>query len=325
MINGVSVMAPLAGITNLPFRLIVKQCGCPLVYTEMVSAKGLLYNSKKTVALLDSRKEDRPLNVQIFGSEPGDMAEAAAIIQEKGCGDIIDINFGCSVKKVLKTGAGAALMQAPDRAAALLNAVRQRISLPLTIKIRSGWEGSGHQAAGIAQIAQDCGVDAVAVHPRTAQQGFRGKADWTVIKRIKQELSIPVLGNGDILTPELGVDMMKQTGCDGVMIGRAAMGNPFIFSALETLLNHNTCSKPSLEDIVSVMKALLSAHVTYFGETPGVKMMRSRLTWFAKGYPGAKDFRKKLTGVESCAHALDIINEFKENTQAAATVCSPPK
>ncbi|MEA2059097.1 MAG: tRNA dihydrouridine synthase DusB [Thermodesulfobacteriota bacterium] len=325
MMNGVSAMAPLAGITNLPFRLIVKQCGCPLVYTEMVSAKGLLYNSKKTFALLDSRKKDRPLNVQIFGSDPGDMADAAAIIQEKGCGDIIDINFGCSVKKVLKTGAGAALMQAPDRAAALLKAVRQRITLPLTIKIRSGWDCSGNQAAVIAQIAQDCGVDAVAVHPRTAQQGFRGKADWTIIKRIKQKLSIPVLGNGDIVTPELGVDMMKQTGCDGVMIGRAAMGNPFIFSALENLLNHNTWSKPSLEDIVSVMKTLLSAHVTYFGEKAGVKMMRSRLTWFAKGYPGAKDFRKNLTGIESCAHALDIINEFKENTQAGALVCSPPK
>lgn len=310
-LHGKTVLAPLAGITNLPFRLIAKEYSCALVCSEMISAKGLLYNSKKTFTLLDSTKMERPLSVQIFGSDPMDMAKAAAIIEEKGCADIIDINFGCSVKKVLKTGSGAALMKEPENAKKLIQAVRKNISIPLTIKIRSGWDQSGDQALNIAKIAEDCGVNAIAFHPRTARQGFRGCADWSLIKRLKEQSSIPVIGNGDILTPEDGVRMMEETGCDAVMVGRAAMGNPFIFSGIEALLNGRDYNQPGRDEIFGTMKKLLSSYVDYFGEKTGVRMMRSRLTWFVKGLPKASNFRRTLAGIDSYSQALTLINEFQ--------------
>ncbi|MFO7748889.1 MAG: tRNA dihydrouridine synthase DusB [Desulfobacteraceae bacterium] len=314
-ISGRSVLAPLAGITNLPFRRIAKQFNCALVCSEMVSAKGLLYHSKKTFTLLDSRKEEKPLSVQLFGSDPLDMAKAAAIVEEKGKADIIDINFGCSVKKVLKTGSGAALMKDPEKAEKLITAVRNSISLPLTIKIRSGWDPSGDQALATAKIAENCGADAVAVHPRTAQQGFRGAADWHVIRRVQEQLSIPVIGNGDVTTPEQGLAMVNQTGCDAVMVGRGALGNPYIFSGLEALFNDLPYRKPCREDLLSVMKQMLLFHVDYFGEGPGIKMMRSRLPWFVKGMPGAAGFRRTLSKIDSSTRALALMDEtFQEQT-----------
>ncbi|HKK91301.1 MAG TPA: tRNA dihydrouridine synthase DusB [Desulfobacteraceae bacterium] len=321
-INGRSVLAPLAGITNLPFRRIAKQCNCALVCSEMVSAKGLLYHSKKTFTLLDSREEEKPLSVQLFGSNPLDMAEAAAIVEERGEADIIDINFGCSVKKVLKTGSGAALMKEPERTEKLITAVRNSISLPLTIKIRSGWDPSGDQALATAKIAEACGADAVVVHPRTAQQGFRGAADWQIIRRVREALAIPVIGNGDVTTPEQGLAMVNQTGCDGVMVGRGAMGNPFIFSGLEALFNDQPYREPGRMELLTVMKQLLFLHVDYFGEGPGVKMMRSRLPWFVKGMPGAAGFRRALSKIDSSHRALALMEEtFQEQ---AGSPNSPP-
>jgi nifR3 family TIM-barrel protein len=226
-----TVLAPLAGITNLPMRLLAKEAGCGLVYTEMVSAHGLVYGSPKTSKIMDSVPEEKPLTVQIFGADPGVMAEAAAIVAETGA-DIVDINFGCAVRKILKSGSGAALMRDMHKAAAVMKAVRRVLKIPLTIKIRSGWEKSGQQAFDIAVLAQDCGVDAIAVHPRFGTQGFGGRADWTIIRKIKAMLAIPVIGNGDIETADDALRMQAETGCDAVMIGRAAIGNPMLFAQI---------------------------------------------------------------------------------------------
>jgi nifR3 family TIM-barrel protein len=227
-----TILAPLAGITNLPFRRIAKRGGAGIVCSEMISANGLVHRSQKTYQMLDTHPDEKPLSVQIFGSDPAIMAEAAKIVEASGSADILDINFGCSVRKILKSGAGAALMKIPDKARAILKAVRNAIRIPLTIKIRSGWDASGKDAMLISQIAQDCGVDAIAVHPRTASQGFSGKADWAIIAEVRKSVSIPVIGNGDIVSPEDAIRMTDMSGCDAVMIGRAAIGNPYIFSQI---------------------------------------------------------------------------------------------
>ena len=310
-LKGHTVLAPLAGITHQPFRRIVKGCGASMVCSEMVSAKGLYYNSDKTVLLLATHPEEHPVSIQIFGADPEAMAFAASTIETRGDADVIDINMGCSVKKVVKTGAGVALMQDSKTAEAVIRAVRAATSLPFTIKIRTGWDQSGNQALEIAGMAEACGVDAVTLHPRTASQGFRGTANWQMIKRLKRHLSIPVIGNGDITTPEEGVKMIHETGCDAVMVGRGAMTNPFLLADIDTLIQGKERPKRSLDDLFSVMIALLEASTDYFGESVACKMMRSRLTWFVKGWPGCSHFRRQLTAIESKHQALDLIQSYR--------------
>ena len=312
-LKGKTFLAPLAGITNLPFRLLVKECGCCVVCSEMVSAKGIFYNSEKTLTLLASEKKEQPLSVQLFGSEPESMAKAAKIVQNLNVASIIDINFGCSVKKVVKQGAGVALMKEPQLSKTILKAVRNAIDLPLTIKIRSGWDFSGEQAFEIAQIAQDNGVDAVILHPRTATQGFKGNANWDLIKTIKKQLSIPVIGNGDINSVQDARNMISDTGCDAVMVGRAAMKNPFILSQIDEFIETGAYKTPSNSDIFRIMERLVLKYVVYFGEKPACKMLRGRLTWFVKGMPGCSTFRKNLTHISSEHHALSLIKEFENS------------
>ncbi len=316
-IGGRTVLAPLAGITNLPFRIIAKNCGCALVCSEMVSAKGLEFNSEKTVQLLRTDPSERPVSVQIFGADARSMASAARWIEERNGADIIDINFGCSVKKVARTGAGVALMKDMDNARAIIRAVRRAVSIPFTIKIRSGWDSSASQAFDIARMAEDNGVDAIAVHPRTAAQGFRGRADWSVIARLKEMLSIPVIGNGDVTTPEQGVAMIHETGCDAVMVGRAAMGNPFIFGGIEALLRGEARREPTPGEIFQIMEEMVVSHAAFLGERPACRMMRSRLAWFVKGFAGASVFRRELTGIETLDQALGLIRGFAADLQDA--------
>ncbi|WDP89846.1 MAG: tRNA dihydrouridine synthase DusB [Desulfobacter sp.] len=310
-IPGITFLAPLAGITNLPFRQLVKSCGCAVVCSEMVSAKGIFYNSEKTITLLKTDDAERPLSVQIFGAEPESMARAAAFIDQLGTADIIDINFGCSVKKVVKQGAGVALMKEPGLAREIIRAVRSATSLPFTIKIRSGWDYSGDQAITLAKIAEDQGVDAIAMHPRTASQGFKGKAAWPLIKRLKQEIGLPVIGNGDINSPEDAARMMDETGCDAVMAGRAAMANPFILSQIEEFISTGGYTRPAPREIFRKMRELTCLYVNYFGEETACKMLRGRLSWFVRGMPGASAFRKSLSQLHSREMTLQIINEFE--------------
>lgn len=311
-IPGKTFLAPLAGITNLPFRLLVKSCGCAVVCSEMISAKGLFYQQKKTFDMLASDPLERPLSIQLFGSDAISMAKAARMIEAMNIADIIDINFGCSVKKVIKTGAGAALMKDPANAEIILRSVRDAVSMPLTIKIRSGWDPTGSQAFETARIAQDAGVNALVIHPRTAGQGFKGHSDWNLIKELKKKCTIPVIGNGDIKTPEDALRMIDQTGCDAVMVGRAAMGNPFIFSQIESLLDTGTYSPPALEDILIKMAELTRSYIIHFGERPACKMLRGRLAWFVKGWPGSSSFRARLSEIESEKQVLNLIQMFRD-------------
>jgi tRNA-dihydrouridine synthase B len=315
-IEGTTFLAPLAGITNLPFRRLVKECGCAVVCSEMVSAKGIFYNSEKTLTLLSSREDEKPFSVQIFGSEPESMARAATFVEEMGLADIIDINFGCSVKKVVKQGAGVALMKEPKTSEAILKAVRKATRLPFTIKIRSGWDDSGRQASTLANIAQDAGVDAIAVHPRTAGQGFKGFANWDLIKKIKEQVSIPVIGNGDINCVEDASKMLTQTGCDAVMVGRAAMSNPFLLSQIETYVTSGTYEEPKQVDLFRKMERLITLYVDYFGEEHGTRMLRGRLTWFLKGLPGCSAIRKELARIDSSDKAIKLIREYESHAFA---------
>ncbi len=308
-LNNITVLAPLAGITNLPFRLIVKEAGCGLVCSEMISSNALSYGSQKTIDMMHSCAEEKPVSVQIFGADPAIVAYAAKMAQEAGA-DILDINFGCSVKKILKSGAGAALMKDPEKAKAILTKTRAAVQIPLTIKIRSGWDSSGNDAFKIARIAQDCGVDAIAFHPRTATQGFTGKSDWSLIARLKQEIDIPIIGNGDIEKAEDAVDMLNQTGCDAIMVGRAAIGNPWIFHQIHTLIKDGKVLPVRLSIRFETMKKYVAASVEYIGELHACRMMRSRLSWFVKGLPNSSRFRESITRIRTLEEAETLIDEY---------------
>ncbi len=308
--DNLTVFAPLAGITNLPLRLMAKKAGCGLVFSEMISANGLVHRSAKTVMMLDSDPAEKPLAVQLFGADPVIVADAARMVEDSGA-DIIDVNFGCSVRKVLKTGSGADLMRHPGRAAALLREVRRAATIPVTIKVRSGWEPSGDQAVQIARMAQDCGVDAITVHPRTARQGFGGAADWAVIARVKQAVAIPVIGNGDIREPDDALRMMRETGCDAVMVGRAAFGDPWIFSRINDVLAGRPPRRTDVEQRLAGMLEYLDRSVRYYGETHACRMMRSRLPWFVKGLPHSSRFREAVKRIDTRDRAVDLIGRYR--------------
>ena len=313
-LDSITVLAPLAGITNLPLRLLAKEAGCGLVCSEMISSNGLVYQSEKTEKLLKSIPEEKPLSVQLFGADPDIMATAAKIVADAGA-DILDINFGCSVKKVLKSGSGAALMRTADLAKAVIRSVRAAIQIPLTIKIRTGWDKNGTDARNIAKIAETEGVDAIAIHPRLASQGFKGHADWQVISEIKRSVSIPVIGNGDIVTARDAIQMVTETGCDAVMVGRAAIGNPWIFSQINALLKGGDVSETDLPFRFRIMRRYLTSSVAYFGEKQACYMMRSRLAWFVKGLPQARYFRESIKHLSTEAEALELINRYQEASE----------
>lgn len=309
------ILAPMAGITQLPFRRLAKEAGCGLVVTEMVSANGLVHGGKKTAELLKSHPAERPLAVQIFGADPYIMKEAAQIVQAGGA-DMLDINLGCSVRKVVRQGAGAALMREPKRLEAILKAIRPAVSLPLTVKMRSGWDPSGDQAAAAARIAEDCGADGVAIHPRTALQGFGGTADWSLIARLKESVSIPVIGNGDIQGPDDVLRMQRETGCDAVMIGRASIGNPWIFAQALDLLHARPPRSVDLSTRLQAALRYIDYMVSHFGEVGAVYMMRSRLGWFVKGLSRCSSFRAAIVRLKSRQEMLDAVQSYFEELKS---------
>ncbi|MDI6688297.1 MAG: tRNA dihydrouridine synthase DusB [Desulfobacterales bacterium] len=308
-LDNITILAPLAGITSLPFRLLAKEEGCALVCTEMISANGLVRESKKTKQMLESLPQEKPLSVQIFGSDPDVMAEAAQIVESCGA-DLVDINFGCAVKKVVKTGAGVALMQKLDIAEALIKAVREAVNIPLTIKIRTGWDRSGKQALMLSKIAQECGVNAITVHPRTASQGFSGKADWSIITAVKKEVAVPVIGNGDIITAQDAIKMQSITGCDAIMIGRAAIGNPWIFSQVLAIAGGNDVLPIDITHRFETMIRYCKMSIQCFGEKAACRMMRSRLGWFAKGLRFSGKFRESIKHLSSENETIELIKAY---------------
>jgi tRNA-dihydrouridine synthase B len=310
-----TILAPLAGISNLPLRLLAKEAGCGLVCSEMVSANGLVYGSEKTRRLLQTCPQEKPLSVQLFGADPAMMAEAARRVAAGGA-DLIDINLGCSVKKILKSGAGAALMWEPALAGRVLRAVVTAVDLPVTLKLRSGWAPDASQALAIARIAEDSGIKALTIHPRTATQGFRGRADWTVIKRVKNTVGLPVIGNGDIETSEDAVRMLAETGCDAVMVGRAAIGNPHIFTEIVARLEGREVAPLTMAARLTTMKRYVDASVAYLGEETACYILRSRLCWFVKGMPHASHFRQAIRFLRSREEALAHIRAFGDRLAA---------
>ena len=304
------VLAPMAGITNLPFRMLVRNFGCSLAFTEMISSVGLVRETEKSYRYLDSAPGDKPLGVQIFGSDPIIMDKAVQIAMDRGA-DLVDINMGCPVKKVVKTGAGAALMRDPAKVKCILYDIRKAVPLPVTIKIRSGWNRREINAVEIARIAEDCGVDAVIIHPRTVDQGFSGSADWNIIGDVKKCLHIPVIGSGDIRKPEDAFRMISMTGCDGVMVGRAALGNPWIFKDIISYTDHERMV-PSL--LLSERERVIMEHmnmeILYMGEYLGIRHFRKHLYWYSKGLKGNSQFKQKVGHIDDKDLILKEISDF---------------
>ncbi|MCP4579763.1 MAG: tRNA dihydrouridine synthase DusB [Deltaproteobacteria bacterium] len=305
------IMAPMAGITNPPFRRIVKRLGAGLVVTEMVSAVGLSRNHEKTVRYLKSDPEEKPLSVQIFGADPQIMAMAAEIAIQKG-GDMVDINMGCPAKKVIKNGSGGALLRSPASVHRMVTTVRKACTVPLTVKIRAGWSEEEANFLEIAHIIADCGADAVTVHPRFVKQGFSGQADWGIIRKVKEKLAIPVIGNGDVFKPELALQMRKETGCDGVMIGRGALGNPWIFRHILDLEKGLEVRPPELSE----RKDVILSHFTHLsqiiGEDRASKLMRGQLLWYTKGLPHSSRFRGAFTGIKNVHSMMTALDQYFE-------------
>ncbi len=309
-LRGKAFLAPLAGISNLPFRLMARSFGCALAYTEMVSSNGLIRKADKTYEYLQTCAEDKPLGMQIFGAEPQLLAKAALIAAERGA-DLIDINMGCPVKKVIKSGAGAILMKDPGLIARIVASVKKAVAVPVTVKIRSGWNRSSINAVEIARIAEDSGADAVTVHGRTADQGYSGMADWKVIAAVKEAVHIPVFGNGDIWHPQDAVRMIAQTSCDAVMVGRGVLGNPWIFTGINQLLagRREDC-KPGLEQRYEIIKKHWSLEAEICGSRSATRNFRKHLLWYTKGLEGSSRFRNLVSTLPDRESMLNELDKY---------------
>jgi tRNA-dihydrouridine synthase B len=303
------LLAPLSGISDLPFRLLAKEQGCALVFTEMISAEGLSRKAKATLKLLKSLPEERPLGVQIFGPKPETLAEGARVVEGWG-GDLIDINMGCPVRKVVHGGSGAALLKDPSRVREILKAVRRATSLPLTIKIRTGWEEKSKNFLEVGKIAEEGGADAITLHGRARSQGYNVKADWEDIRLLKDSLRIPVIGNGDILSAASIPKILNYTGCDGAMIGRGAYGNPWIFAQGLNLLRGGTPEEPAPEEKEQVLLRHLSLMVEGKGEDHGLREFRKHLIWYTRGFRGSVDFRSRIPQWETLEETAAQIRDF---------------
>ncbi|MEK7851329.1 MAG: tRNA dihydrouridine synthase DusB [Deltaproteobacteria bacterium] len=310
------ILAPMAGITNLPFRLMCKEEGAGLVFSEMVSAMAIVRNSQKTSALLRTDEKERPLAVQLFGSEPKILAEAARIVEGVGA-DIIDINMGCPAKKVVSTGAGSSLLKDPFKIKEIIEAVRSAAKVPFTVKIRSGWDVKSINYLEIGRIAEECGADAITLHSRTTAQQFGGHSDWSHIAELKKAVKIPVIGNGDVKTPEDAKKMLDETGCDGVMIGRGALGNPWIFSrTLKYLKEGIVLLPPPEEEVFSAIRHHIEGLVEFMGERSAVKEFRKHIGWYTKGLPHSSDFRRTAIHIDNLEDLLDECDAYFETLRS---------
>lgn len=307
-------LSPMAGVTDLPFRLICKEQGCGLLYTEMINGKALCYDDENTKKMLKIEEEEHPVAVQIFGSEPDFMGRAAEIMNDYS-NEILDINMGCPAPKVVKNGDGSALMKNPKLTEKVLKAVVKNSKKPVTLKIRKGWDDNSVNAVEIAKIAEACGISALAIHGRTREQFYTGKADWNIIAEIKNSLNIPVIGNGDVFTIEDSINMLDKTGCDAIMIGRGAQGNPWIFKRINYYMNTGEIlPEPTLNEKISTAIKHLKLAVEEHGEYVAVREMRKHIAWYLKGLRNSARLRDEINKIEDYQEVVSKLEYYMEDS-----------
>ncbi|MFX4263831.1 tRNA dihydrouridine synthase DusB [Pelotomaculum propionicicum] len=310
------ISAPMAGITDKSFRILAREAGCSLVCTEMVSDQALLYGNPKTCSLLDISGEDGPVSMQVFGSDTGYMAAAAEIVESRGA-SIIDVNMGCPTPKIVKNGEGAALMKDPEKAAGIIRAIAGRVKVPVTVKMRKGWDDSSVNAAELACLLENAGAAAVTVHGRTRSQFYTGKADWGIIASVKRAVNIPVVGNGDIWTPADALLMLEQTGCDAIMIGRASLGNPWIFKqTVHYLKTRELLPGPAPGERAAMALRHFDLLLANKGENVAVREMRKHAAWYMKSLRGAARLREQVNRAKSEEEIKNVLRQLCESDHA---------
>ena len=306
-------LSPMAGVTDLPFRLICKEQDCGMLYTEIVNAKALCYDDQNTKKMLKIEEEEHPVAIQIFGSDPEYMGGAAKILNSYP-NEILDINMGCPAPKVVKNGDGSALLKNPELAAKVLKAVVGNSEKPVTLKIRKGWDDTCINAVEIAKIAEDCGISAIAIHGRTREQYYSGKADCDIIRQVKENVSIPVIGNGDVFEVEDAINMLNQTNCDAIMIGRGAQGNPWIFKRINHYMQTGEIlPEPTLEEKINTAKKHLKLAVEEHGEYVAVREMRKHIAWYLKGLRNSARVRDEINKIESYEEVVNKLESYMQD------------
>lgn len=305
------ILAPMAGVTDLPFRLLCKEQGCSLVYTEMISAKGLYYGDKKTRSLMETLDEEKPIGIQIFGSDPKIMAKVVKEQINDMTFALVDINAGCPAPKIVKNGDGSALMKNPELLGEIVYAVAKESRIPVTVKIRSGWDETNINAVEVAKIVEEAGANAITVHGRTREQFYSGKSNWDIIKRVKEQLQIPVIGNGDIKSYKDAVSLLDSTKCDGIMIGRGSLGNPWIFSMLINQSERNPSPQEKIQTAIRHMEMLLEIkpEKVVMGE------IRKHIGWYIKGLQGSAEIRNQINQTLSSTEVKDILINYIKLTE----------
>lgn len=316
-VNGILALGPMAGVTDLPFRCLCKEQGASLIYTEMVSAKGIHYNNKNTKSLLETAESERPVALQLFGENAEIMSEVAKRIEELPF-DILDINMGCPVPKVVNNGEGSALMKDPVKAGRIIEAIAKAIKKPVTVKIRKGFGKDDANAPEMAKIAEASGAAAIAVHGRTREQYYSGKADWDIIRQVKEAVRIPVIGNGDIFTPEDAKRMLAETGCDGLMLARGVQGDPWLFSRVNHYLETGELlPKPPMAELIETILRHAKLQLEFKGEYLGMREMRKHVAWYTTGYPHSAKLRVKVNAVETMAELKALLEQYVAEAEKA--------